>query len=93
MQNGIPTVQIDNKRLRVTEWRLPPNTHTGHHRHEFDYVVVPMTDGVLTIADNDGAEKEFPLTGGQSYFRNAGVEHNVMNKSEREIIFIEMEVK
>ena len=37
-----PTVFIDNERVRVTEWRFAPGAATGWHRHEYDYVVVPM---------------------------------------------------
>ena len=48
------TVFIDNDRVRVSEWRFAPGTETGHHRHAHDYVVVPMTDGELTITDTDG---------------------------------------
>ena len=40
MRRPIPTVQIDAPEVRVTEWRLPPGSATGHHRHEYDYVVV-----------------------------------------------------
>jgi len=32
-------------------WRLPPRSATGHHRHEYDYVVVPMTGGVAAGDD------------------------------------------
>jgi hypothetical protein len=31
-----PTVQIDNDRLIVTEWRLVPGADTGHHVHRHD---------------------------------------------------------
>ncbi len=44
-----PTVQIDNNHLRVTEWRFPPGAATGFHRHEHDYVVVPVRDGELKL--------------------------------------------
>ena len=30
---AIPTVQIDNDRVTVTEWRFPPGAETGWHRH------------------------------------------------------------
>jgi len=36
-----PTVQVDNARTRVTEWRFAPGASTGFHRHEYDYAVVP----------------------------------------------------
>jgi quercetin dioxygenase-like cupin family protein len=89
---AIPTVQTDTPEVRVTEWRLPPDTATGHHRHEYDYVVVPMTDGVLTILAAAG-RSEAPISKGRSYFRKAGVEHDVRNETPREIVFVEVEVK
>jgi beta-alanine degradation protein BauB len=87
-----PTVQTEGPEVRVTEWRLPPGGGTGHHRHEYDYVVVPMTDGELTVVAAPGTTQA-PITAGQSYFRKAGVEHDVQNRTGREIVFIEIEVK
>jgi quercetin dioxygenase-like cupin family protein len=87
-----PTIQSDTPEARVTEWRLPPDTATGHHRHDYDYVVVPMTSGVLTIVAVAG-RSEAPITAGQSYFRKAGVEHDVRNETPREIVFVEIELK
>lgn len=92
MNPGVSSVQADNDRVRVTQWRLPPNSETGHHRHEFDYAIVPVTDGVLTIAEK-GETKKVPLQAGESYFRRAGVEHNVMNAEASDIVFVEVEVK
>ena len=86
------TVQHDSPEVRVTEWRLPPDSATGHHRHEYDYVVVPMTDGELTAVSAAGRMKN-PVKAGQSYFRKAGVEHDVVNETTREIVFVEIEVK
>ena len=42
-----PTVQIDNAKVRVTEWRFAPGAETGFHTHGMDYVVVPLGDGRL----------------------------------------------
>lgn len=86
------TVQIDNDRLRVTEWRFAPGAATGHHRHEFDYVVVPLTTGQLRLVEPDG-ERVAELTAGHSYYRDAGVEHDVINASPGEFAFIEIEIK
>ena len=87
-----PTVQVDNDRLRVTEWRFAPGAATGHHRHEFDYVVVPLTTGQLRLIEPDG-ERVADLTAGVSYYRDAGVEHDVINAGPGEFVFIEIEVK
>ena len=86
------TVQIDTPEVRVTEWRLPVGSAIGHHRHELDYVVVPITDGVLSVISASGSAQS-PITAGQSYFRKAGVEHDVRNETSREIVFVEIELK
>lgn len=87
-----PTVQIDNDKVRVTEWRFGPGAETGWHRHEMPYVVVPQTTGPLLLESASG-ESTSMLTTGQSYYRDAGVEHNVINPSDTEFVFVEIEVK
>ena len=89
--HAISTVQIDNQYVRVTEWRFPPGTTTGFHRHAYDYVVVPMTTGQLRILTPTG-EAVGDLVAGQAYTRAAGVEHEVVNDNEFEIVFVETEL-
>jgi quercetin dioxygenase-like cupin family protein len=93
MDKAVPSIQVDNDRTRVTEWRFAPGAATGYHRHEFDYVVVPQTTGKLKLIGPDGNETIAALTAGQSYFREAGVEHDVINASEHEFVFVEIEFK
>lgn len=93
MTKAVPTVQIGNERMRVTEWRFAKGAATGFHRHEYDYVVVPQTTGKLKIVGPDGGESFAELTAGQSYAREAGVEHDVINISEGEFVFVEVELK
>ena len=31
LTQAVPTVQIDNERVRVTEWRFAPGAETGEH--------------------------------------------------------------
>lgn len=90
---AVPTVQIDNEQIRVTEWRFAEGAATGFHRHEFDYVVVPGTTGKLKIVDAEGKESFADLTAGQSYFRKAGVEHDVVNAHDDAFVFVEIELK
>ena len=92
-EQATSTVQTDNERTRVTEWRFRPDAATGYHRHEYDYVVVPIVDGHLRLVGPDGAESTAELVAGQSYFRNAGVEHDVINASGHEFAFVEIEFK
>jgi quercetin dioxygenase-like cupin family protein len=91
---AVPTVHIDNDRIRVTTWSFgEEGAATGWHRHEFDYVVVPMADGTLAITGADGAVTEAQLRTGIPYHRQAGVEHDVRNATPGPFAFIEVEVK
>lgn len=87
-----PTVYIENERTRVTEWRFAGRgDNTGWHRHEFDYVVVPLFDGALEIVDAPGGKNRAELRLGVPYFRSAGVEHDVINANDFECAFVEIE--
>ncbi len=93
MGAATPTQLIDNERVRVTEWRFKPGEATGWHRHEYDYVVVPVTTGQLHLKEPDG-ERTIDIVLGTPYFREEGVEHDVINPSETDdVIFIEVEMK
>ncbi len=43
--------QIDNARARVTRHIMAPGASTGFHRHDYDYVIVPVTDGRMRIVE------------------------------------------
>jgi quercetin dioxygenase-like cupin family protein len=90
---AVPTVQVDNDRVRVTQWRFAPGAETGEHVHQMDYVVVPLGDGPLKLVARDGAESFADLKHGVSYFRKAGVHHNVINPNDYEFAFVEIELK
>jgi quercetin dioxygenase-like cupin family protein len=89
---AIPTVQIDNERVKVTEWRFPPGGETGWHRHAMYYVVVPQTSGALLLETAQGPVTS-QLTAGLAYARPIGVEHNVINPGSSEFVFVEIELK
>ena len=84
-------VQIDNEWVKVTEWRFAPGAETGHHVHAHDYVVVPLTSGVLRLEDREG-QRDAELTSGLAYAREKGVEHNVINANGFEFRFLEIEL-
>ena len=87
------TVQVDNDRVRVTEYRFAPGAETGWHQHQWDYVVVPQTDGHLLLIGPGEEESRAALSRGVAYYRQAGVEHNVINAGDEELVFIEVEMK
>jgi quercetin dioxygenase-like cupin family protein len=86
------TVHVNNERVIVTEWRFTPGAETGHHVHAHDYVVVPLTSGILRLREPDGT-RDASLVAGVSYARSAGVAHNVINANPHEFRFVEIELK
>lgn len=86
-------VHVDNAAARVTEWRFAPGAATGWHRHELPYVITPIDDGELLLIGPGGVESRATLTAGQSYYRDAGVEHDVINAGGAPLRFVEVEWK
>ena len=84
-------VQIENDRVKVTEWRFAPGAETGHHAHEHDYVVVPLTSGALRLEERAGP-RTAELRTGVAYAREKGVAHNVINVNDYEFRFLEVEL-
>ncbi len=86
------TILIENARTRVTEWRFPAKgDNTGWHRHDYDYVVVPLADGQLELREPGGQARFAELRNGVPYFRPKGARHDVVNANAFEFAFIEVE--
>jgi quercetin dioxygenase-like cupin family protein len=83
---------IENDKVIVTEYRFAPGANTGWHRHGHDYVVVPLMDGRVKLLTKQG-ENFAEMKKGMPYFRNEGVEHDVINANDGEYAFIEIELK
>lgn len=86
-------VMVDNDRVRVTEWRFAPGAATGWHVHEMDYVITPVTSQPVDLVHGDGSTTRFEMQAGVSYFREAGVAHDVINAGGGELVFVETELK
>lgn len=91
-KQAVATIKIEEPYVRVTEYRFAPGAQTGWHRHQHDYVVVPLLDGQLTLEQPGGASRIAELLTHQPYARNAGVEHNVINSNSYEFAFLEIEL-
>ena len=86
------TLRIDEAQVRATEFRFAPGAETGWHRHEHDYVVVPLLDGKLLLEEPGGTSRIAELRAHIPYARRAGVEHNVVNANDFEFAFLEVEL-
>jgi beta-alanine degradation protein BauB len=93
MPNARPQTSADDDRLRITTWTFEDQEDTGEHRHEYDYVVVPVTGGTFEITEPDGTSREMTQQAGLAYLGRAGTEHNVINRSGRTAVFVEIELK
>lgn len=85
-------VHLENDKVIVTEWRFDKGDNTGWHRHGHDYIVVPLLDGQLKIVTEEG-DSIAEMKKGAPYFREEGVEHDVVNATDGEYAFIEVELK
>ena len=92
-QNAVPSVHVDNEHVTVTEWRFAPGAATGWHRHAYDYVITPVIGGSVEIVLPDGSRTAFVMQPGKSYFRPAGIEHDVINGNDGPLVFVEVELK
>ncbi len=51
-------VLVKNDKVIVTEWSFEVGDSTGQHKHQYNYVVVPMLDGELKIIDKENKEED-----------------------------------
>lgn len=87
-----PTSLLEDDKVRVTRWDFAPGAETKWHRHELDYVIVPMTACQFLLEEPEG-ERRAEMAAGAVYRRDEGVEHNVVNAGEAPMAFIEIEIK
>ena len=86
------TVLIENEHVRVTRYEFEPGQETGWHRHLMDYTVTAITDCTMLIESDDGPQNA-SIEQGDSYFRKAGMRHNVVNDGKAKMVFVELELK
>lgn len=85
-------VQLENEFFRVTKWTIQPGGVIPMHRHDHEYVVVPMVTDRMHVVTADGEEIVADLVTGSSYTRSAGSEHQVENReSANDVVFVEIE--
>ena len=88
---AVPTVMVDDGRVRVTKWTFEPGASTGMHTHEFDYLVVPVTGGEFSVIEPDETATPMSQNPGTAYARGAGVTHDVRNVGPGLASFVEIE--
>lgn len=85
---------FDTDAVRVTTWTFSDDGDaTGHHTHEYDYVIVPVTGGTFEVIEADGTTRQMTQEAASPYQGHAGTSHDVINRSGRAATFIEIELK
>lgn len=85
-------IQLENEHFRVARWTIEPGGAIPMHRHEHEYVVVPMVTNAMHVTNADGTETVSELVAGCSYTRPEGSEHRIEHRGTGEpIVFIEIE--
>ena len=88
------TVNADTDAVRVTTWTFAASGDAiGQHRHEVDYVVVPVTGGRFEVVELDGSVREMEQIAGEPYLGNAGTEHDVVFAGSGPAVVVEIELK
>ena len=92
MPDGRSSTIFDTDKVRVTTWTFEEGGATGHHVHEPDYVIVPITGGTFEVIDSEGSHQmiQEPAV---PYLGYAGTTHDVVNQSGRTAVFVEIELK
>jgi beta-alanine degradation protein BauB len=85
MSQAHRVVSADDDRVRVTTWTFEAaGAATGRHRHEFDYIVLPVTGGTFTVTNADGSVREMDQVAGSPYLGTAGTDHDVVSSADDE---------
>lgn len=85
-------VQLENEHFRVTKWTIAPGGAIPMHRHEHEYVVVPLVTDTMHVTNADGSEIVAELVTGRSYTRPSGAEHRIENRGDSaDVVFVEVE--
>jgi quercetin dioxygenase-like cupin family protein len=93
MPTARSSTHIDDDHVRITTWTFRDGENTGHHRHEYDYVIVPISGGTFLITEPDGTTREMTQEATVAYRGRAGTEHDVINRSGDTAVFVEVELK
>jgi quercetin dioxygenase-like cupin family protein len=90
---AVPTLMVDDAKVRVTRWDFEPGAETGWHRHGMDYVITTLTPCIMLLEEPGGGSRRVDIAAGVAYRRDEGVEHNVINAGAEAMAFIEVELK
>ena len=91
MTGSTSEVVHEDAHFRTTKWTISPGGTIPMHRHEHEYVVVPLSENVMHVTTAEGEVIEARMLPGTAYGRPKGTEHRCDNRGDDDIVFIEVE--
>ncbi len=89
--------QLENDQVRVWKTIIAPRQPLNFHRHEFNRVLVALTDGRLKVVDSSGREvTTYIWERGKAYWLPAdppGQTHADLNESDQPVEVMVIELK
>jgi mannose-6-phosphate isomerase-like protein (cupin superfamily) len=71
---------------------MAPDTKIGDHTHEHDYLVIGVSEGELVVVVGED-DINFPVAPGVTVFGSKGDTHDVVNRADGEVRFLEIDLK
>ena len=93
MTDAVATQLVDDDRVRVTRFDFAPGAQKGWHEHGYDYVITAVTDCTMQLEEPGGGTRIVTVSAGDAYRREKGIKHNVINGGDKQMSFVEVELK
>ena len=93
MKDAVATQLVDDDRVRVTRFDFAPGAQTGWHEHGYDYVITAVTDCTMQLEEPGGGSRIVIVSAGDAYRCEKGIKHNVINGGDKQMSFVEVELK
>ena len=74
-------ILFENATIRVWSVSLEPEAIQAWHKHDLPYLIVPLTPGENEMEFEDGRIRQTVETVGEVLWREAGIPHELRNKS------------
>lgn len=87
------SIIFENDFVRVWEVALQPGERQPWHQHHLPYVIVPITKGLNEMHFADGRVRETAEEPGLALWREPGIPHELLNKSDWEYRNVLIEIK
>ncbi len=90
---AVAECDIDDDRVCVTRFTFEPGAETGWHTHGHDYVIAAISECLMRLEEPNGVVRDVDVAAGEVYRRDQGVQHNVINRGDQTMVFVEIELK